>query len=510
LARFLALDWDHNQLHVVAATISRGTVRIQQAQVWPEQQVPNPAEPEALGKLLKQRLKEAGISPAPVLASIGRDRVILKDIRYPAVPDVEEPAVVRFQAVKELTDPPDEVVIDYARVGDSNCGERRALALIARKEMVDAYQEICKSAGLKLAGLTPRPFGIATCLRRLAGTTVLTPAPEPKDGSVAVLALGERWAEFCVFRGESLFFARSLTLGPGLAAEVRRNLAVLSGQTSQHSISALYVAGGSEHAAIREQLKDMLEAPVYAFDPFSGVERPEVALAGRGGFTGAVGLLHAWAEKPELPINFIKPRQPKAARDPNQRRLYVYGGLAAAAVLAVVTFCYLQIAAVDREVDTQLQINAQLDSRLAMLDDDDRKFKALSEWDKGGINWLDELYEYTERFPDPKNVQLVQLSANPLTRSARDKYAARLSVTGIIRDDYKQIDRLLDALAEDGFRRSDPKTLGPNRSVDRFSFPQQFTTSIDVQKVPPNKYIRRLPDPPERGRLGGDDNGGLD
>ena len=43
----------------------------------------------------------------------GRDRVIVKEVRYPAVPEHEEPAVVRFQAIKEITDPPEEVTIDF-------------------------------------------------------------------------------------------------------------------------------------------------------------------------------------------------------------------------------------------------------------------------------------------------------------------------------------------------------------------------------------------------------------
>lgn len=496
MARFLALDWDHNQLHLVAATLKGGAVRVQQAQVWLENQVPNPGETEALGKLLRQRLQEAGIAPAPVLACVGRDRVILKDIRYPAVPDPEEPAVVRFQAVKELTDPPDEVVIDYARTGEPVNGDRRALALIARKELVDAYQAICKAAGLRLAGLTPRPFGIAACVRRLAGSSVLTPAPEPQDAAVAVLAMGDKWAEFCVYRGESLLFARAMTLGPNLAGEVRRNLAVHAGQAPQQPIGALYVTGGSEHAELRERLKDMLETPVYSFDPFSGVERPEVALAGRGGFTGAVGLLHAWAEKPELPINFVKPRQPRAARDPNQRKLIFAAAAAAGLLLAVVVFCYLQLAALDREIDLQQQVNSNLDSKLLTLEDDDRRFKALNDWNKGNVILLDELYNVTERFPEPRSIQLTHLTFTPITRASnKDKYSVKVALKGILSDDAKLVDRLLDGLADEGFRRAEPKQVSPNRGgINFLTFRQQFTANLDIEKVPPAKYVTRLPD----------------
>src|SRR5205085_7959007 len=123
----------------VAATVSGGNVRTQRAAVWAEPQSPNPAEAEALGKLLRERLKQAGIAPAPVLACLGRDRVIVKEVRYPAVAAREEPALVRFQAVKELSNQAEEVVIDYMPLDGGEAGsEKRALVFIVRCELLVA------------------------------------------------------------------------------------------------------------------------------------------------------------------------------------------------------------------------------------------------------------------------------------------------------------------------------------------------------------------------------------
>src|SRR5437660_639754 len=144
VARFLALDWDQNQLHVISANVGKGTVKVQRAIVFEEMKSPNPGDAEFLGKLLRERLKQAGISPAPV----------------------------------------------------------------------------------------------------------------PADAPVGVVTVGERWAEFCVLRGETLLLARSLAVGPTLAGEVRRSLTVYAGQSGQEPVKALYLTGAV--AELRQRLNDML------------------------------------------------------------------------------------------------------------------------------------------------------------------------------------------------------------------------------------------------------------
>src|SRR5262249_58878278 len=125
---------------------------------------------------------------------------------------------------RDRPDRPDEAVIDSAPAGQgTNATDKRAFALIIRRDLPAAYQTLCQSAGLKLAGLTPRLLGATACFRRLAGTPALSPAPAA-DATVGLLTMGERWAEFVVLRGGAPVFARSLTVGPGLAAEVKRNL----------------------------------------------------------------------------------------------------------------------------------------------------------------------------------------------------------------------------------------------------------------------------------------------
>lgn len=512
MARYLALDWDHQQLHLVAATVAGGMVKIQRAAVWRETQSPNIAQAEELGRLLRERMKEAGIGAAPLLACVGRDRVILKELRVPPVPLHEEPGVVRFQAVKELTDPPEEVVIDYAAVAGPN-GERRAMTLIARCELVQAYQAIARAAGLKLAGLTPRPFGIAQCLRRQLGS-ILTPAPSPPEAAVAVLAIGDRWAEFGVLRGESLIYTRSLTVGPGLAGEVKRNLAVYAGQAPHHPVAALYVADSGEHAALRERLMALTALPVHPFDPFGGTEQAELPGSDRGGFAGAVGLLHCQADRREMPVNFVHPKQPTAPSDPNRRRILIAAAAACLALAVLGGFGVYQLYAKQQEIDRRQGELTALDARLNRLKEDVTKHDAVQDWVKPQITWLDELYELTAMFPDPNQVRITHLVAEPGAALAKGATSnARLKLTGVTSyETLKQVYELRSKLFQQAFYGVGAPTISGNTGADRRAFGAQFQLSLDVKKRSPDDYKQTIEVPvikaPER-RRGGFPGGGF-
>jgi hypothetical protein len=492
LARFLALDWDHRHLHVVLASVRHGTVQLYKAIALTEGQSPNPAEAEALGRLLADRLKKAGLPAVPVLACVGRDRVILKDIRHPPVPPSEEPALIRFQVAKELTDAPAEVVIDYAPGnGVEATGNRRALGVVLRQELLNTYQTLCRAAGLRLAGLCPRPFGALACLKHLLASGELTP-PDPPDAAVGVLVVGQPWAEFSVVRGDQLLFARSLLATPTLARELKRNLTVYAGQSPQLPIRALYVTGRLGAGAVAS--RDIDGVPVHAFDPFAGVPQPEVAVENRGAFAGAIGLLHAQAERRALPINFAKPKQPKPAGDSNRRRLILIGALAATLVVGAAAFGYAELDSRDRQLAALFDENAELERQLDKFSEDGKRIKALDQWSQGEIVWLDEIYDLTDRVPDINDLRLVQLSGDPMTQVGKSSSVARLLLKGVMTAGNPAVNKLESRLVNDGHYRVIPKKIIRNPGTDRRRFPQQFEMSAEIEKLPPERYVRRLPD----------------
>ena len=193
MSRYLAIDLDTAGLYIAAGSAGK----VERALVWEDPRLPLAADnARGLGEGLREALKAAGVAPAPALVGLGRDRVIFKDLRFPPVPDAEEPAVVRFQAMKEMTESADDVVLDYVLVA-GGAGERRATAVIVRKDVYAAVQALCAAAGLKLAGVTPRP------LRRRGGAQAGGPGaagrgrrgrpPRPRGRRVHRSSAAARW-----------------------------------------------------------------------------------------------------------------------------------------------------------------------------------------------------------------------------------------------------------------------------------------------------------------------------
>ena len=121
-----------------------------------------------------------------------------------------------------------------------------------------------------------------------------------------------------------MLFGYCALSGPALASdtallgEIRRNLAVYAGQATQHPVRALYVAEAeSLTLGVGDRIRDTLAIPVHRFDPLAGLEPPPGATA--GSFTGAAGMFHLYGRSRVLPVNFVKPREPKPPRDPNRR-----------------------------------------------------------------------------------------------------------------------------------------------------------------------------------------------
>jgi hypothetical protein len=500
VSKFIAIDLAPDGIFAVAGSARGGHAKVEQAVSWTE--ADGEASPllsgdtaRRIGEQLRDKLRDAGIQPAPVLVCVGRGRVILKELRYPAVPPSEEPAVVKFQAMKELSDAADDVVLDYTPLSNgAPDGERRSMAVVIRKDLYSAIQQMCAAANLRLAAVTPRPYAVAAGLARAFGTGAV-PAPESKAEAVAALVLGPAGGEFTVTRNGEVTFTRDVpgpvvTSEPMLLGEVRRNLTMYAGGSPGHPVSGLYLAEAAGGWAGR--LRAALGIPVAAYDPLNGGV-PEIAEPIRGRFAGAAGLLAAKAAD-ALPINFAAPRQPKASKDPKQRQLLV---VALGALVLLGGFGLLglfTLNAADQRVGALRRQKTDLEDQVKKLEPDAKRLDAANKWKARQVNWLDELYEMSERFKSSDKFTAASFDGraiDPDPKTGNQPNQARIDVKVASRD-IGQVNALVDAM------RGEPKYyVGAEKStggpVQGDPQAREYTVLARVNGRPPEQYTRGAP-----------------
>jgi Tfp pilus assembly PilM family ATPase len=490
LARLIAIDWDHTHLYVVAAETRGTTVKVLSTLTWQEETPPSLANAESIGRRLRDKLKAANIAPAPLLGCVSRDRLIVKDIRFPPVPELEEPAVVRFQTVKELTESPDDVVIDYLIRTSTGETERRAASLVVSKKHLEVYNRIATAAGLKLAGLTPRLMGVALCLRRVMGTTVVTPPPEPADGVIALVVVGEKTAEVGVLNGADFLLARSLNAGPTLSGEIRRNLMLYEGQAQSLPVVGVYITGKGA-GDLRERLGELLELPVHTFDPFAGGEAGAIPAGNRGLFAGPLGLIHHKAMG-DLPINWVSPREPKPPPDPLFKRMRAWLLIGALLLVGLFVFGQIMVSSEQSALEDVLAETRDSEERLKVEKEKNKRLTAMSDW--SNPTWLDEVYELAGRL-DLTKVRIDSVSTASRGKSS-DKNPSRFvgqvtlkgrllaSTTTARRADY---DKMVSSFTAEGY-------YSVEAALSKFE-DTTFTLVVDVARRAPSEYKTRLEDP---------------
>jgi hypothetical protein len=513
--RFLALDWAQQRLRLIAASAIRGKVRIEQVLTWEETESLTPTTAETLGQRLRERLRQAHIAPAPLLVVVGRQQVILKEIRYPKSTPTQEPALVRFQAAKELTEPAEQLVMDYVRLEQPGSNsEQRALLLAARKEQVASWKALCRAAGLKLLALTPRAFGLAACLPARSSAA--------EEGASAILGVTDDWSEFCIARGRALLYARPLPPGQsGTLDEVRRNLALYAGQSQAVPVGALYVA--EDRPAALGPLQEALAIPVQPLDPLAGAEPPPAAVAMPAGFAGAAGLVRLWAERGGVPVNFAAPKEPKPETDTGRRKALRVAGLAALGLIGLLFLGNLVLAAKRAEVEALKSELDDVEAVLKSLEPDKERYDKLNEWYKTAVPVVDELYDLTARFPFKDGIRLTSLEIGPMPGSSRSatgrpavakagagkakvEYTMRMVLIGqVAAGKSAAVQQLVDAINQDPYCRAQQPKTGPSTKDASGKGPaeQQFTINVDIAPRPPSGYTARLVVPPPFGGIFG-------
>jgi type IV pilus assembly protein PilM len=329
---------------VAAAGVrSNGTVQLGAAAIEPlppgafhEGEV---TDADSLAEALKSFFSRHKLSKQ-VRIGIANQRVVVRTLRLPAIEDHKEmEAAVRFQAQEQIPMPLDQAVLEHQVVGGVQAEEGAApqvdvIVVAARRDMVSAFLEPIRRAGLEPVGVDLSAFGM---IRALAGGD----SGQAPDEAVLFCNLSDVM-NLAVARGRACLFTRVSNVGlEGIAGRLCAETG-LNGEDATKWLAHAGLERAPEEiegdpeivAASRRVLEDGVNGLVdelrlsldYYGAQESAVPAARIALCGPG--SAIPGLANRMEEHLGLPIGAARPAALSGQAESAAARLTLPFGLA--------------------------------------------------------------------------------------------------------------------------------------------------------------------------------------
>lgn len=312
--RILALDIGSHHLTLGEFSISSGTnPELRNYVIDPLGTEPGneAARGEAVGEGVRRILSSARIKPAPLLMSISGQVVFPRFVKLPPVGGERIQQIVQYEAEQNVPFPIDEVVWDYLLI-DAGDGERNAMLVAVKSEIVEELTEAVESAGLEpdVVDVAPLALYNAVCHNY-----------ESDDGCTIILDIGARSTNL-VFVEHPRVFSRSIPVaGYAITQELMKEFNISYADAEDLKIERGAVAqggavGGSGDAVTDQVMKTIrsvmtrLHAEVNRSINFyrsqQGGSAPERAFIA-GGSSVIPEMDTFFAEKLQIEVDFLNP-----------------------------------------------------------------------------------------------------------------------------------------------------------------------------------------------------------
>ena len=434
MPRLLALDWTRYEARYVIAGGSGDKLSIESAGAISLADLSDAefADADKLGGAIRSGLSSAKVGRATPLVAVSRAQVELLDFSVPPVPESELPEIVRNLAIRESPAITDESTVDFVVSPDATGEATKVTAAAITAETLSRIKQACTAAKLSPQRMTLRPYATAALL-----------PPGSAQRSLLVNRVGED-VDLTVVDGGNVVFSRTVRVPPGdadaadagrLMQEIRRTMMVAPHGSGENSVDAVYLLGReTELAEILEVVRREFSADnhtatvdVSVFDVFAslGVER-EMIPDRSGSYAALLGMLRTESQGDAPAFDFLNPRKPP--KPPDRKRIAaLVGGFA---LMAAGYFLYPMYEEYQENQDTIAELEQEIKEAKAS----DKTIKkqaaiagAISKWEAGGVNWLDELETFSARFPPPRDAMVLRMALS----SSR---GGTISFNGLARD----------------------------------------------------------------------------
>ncbi|MCE2793623.1 MAG: hypothetical protein ACK493_00050 [Planctomycetota bacterium] len=509
----VVLEWDRDELRYLWAgqaarrLVIRAIGRIQPGDTTPTDETPATAEPtthptsaspassaDSLLGELKLRLRAKNSRAILVLS---RGDVEEFEATLPPASDAELAELVINEAHKHLANA-DEARLDYLEV-ERAPDQTRRLSIFALPQPAFAKQQAAiKQQGWTLSSLPIRHVAAASLLRKQVDLS-----SQPRS---ILVNLNRNDIELLIFEFERIILVRTISfaadndpvaLAERLAIEIQRSLMVTAKAEAEQTATPdqIYIFGQeSEQRPLADRLTANLQLATTILNPIEAfVAFPKDLPSELHHFTGLLGSLIEEPADRTIDLLNSKCGRPKS---PWLRRGLFYGGAAAAALVGTVWWAFDQVSQIqDSNADLKRQLT-KLEKQLEQLEDKTAVVEQISAWRVDDINWLDELRELSDRFPERSLVQVksMTLSSSPANpgviamnlQAKNESVITQMEQT--IRDEFHQV--RTNQFSQSDSEQELPWQFGANilvsrRDRDQFLAPPA-ATSPPANQTPPS------------------------
>ncbi len=433
----MGLSLDERKLTVAVANRSGGDFALGKSLQATLTLDPLTAEPELVGREIRNRLDEAGIRDAHCAVCLPLPWVLTLQVKIPDLPESDVPAFLLIEAERSLPYAPADLSISISRY-KTPAGESCATLVAVPLSHVQRLEK-----ALRLARLKPVSFSL--------GISVLAPAKDAGEGGEIAIGVGDQSVELSVSSNGGIVTLRSLEGaidGEGSqrrvdAEVVSRELRITLGQLTKETretIRQARIFGRTESVqpmtaklgpAFQSLGLNVAVAADSRFDMLKAAGLPDYSGA------AAFGLAARVLSRAPLPFEFLPPRPSRwkqtLARF-GSRKVVTAGAAAAAGLLLVLgAFSWQQWQL--QTLDSQWRAMKPRVDALNNIEDQMRKYRG---WFDESAPTMRVLRSLVEAFPEDGAVTAKSLQINN---------DAEITCAGQVRDNSAFI-KLLERLRE--------------------------------------------------------------
>ncbi len=286
-------------------------VKLGYKQIQPEESKSSEIGESSLARTISELWKEQMIKSRRVKLVISDKSVYSRHISIPRVPEEELIKAIKWQAEKYIPFSIDDAIVDFQTLGSVSQKSPAQIGIVivaAKKETINKYLSVLKTAGLVPIIVNITPFAVARSLLRSC----------LPDKMVAVIDIGARVTSVIMLKGGCLQFVRNIELaGNNFTQAIAHGLNVAKMEAEKIKKESLIFRSedvpqqerADIFAFIKPVLDDWLEeinrSLSYCESEFMVEEINKIILCGGGArFEGLDKFL---AEKLMLPVEIASP-----------------------------------------------------------------------------------------------------------------------------------------------------------------------------------------------------------